>query len=151
MTTESRRLPRNPGSVVLVRSSLGLLGAVAVLAAVAFVVAGEDAFATVLTGGVVSALVLAFGSWAVHLVAAAMPSASLMVALMTYGLQVAALTAFMALVSDSPEWGKSLIPGWFGAFVITCVVVWVVLQVVFATRARIPVYDLPSREREAGR
>lgn len=151
MTTESRRLSPNPGSVILARSSAGLLAAVAVLSGIALAVAGNDAFTTVLTGGVVSALVLAFGSWSVHMVSGVMPSASLLVALMTYGLQIAALTAFMALVSSSPEWGNSVIPGWFAAAVITCVVVWVVLQVVFATTARIPVYDLPSREREAGR
>lgn len=151
MTSESRRLPVSPGSRVLVQASLGLIAAVVVTALVAFLASGADALSTVVTAGVVTAMVLAFGSWAVHVVAAAMPAASLLVALMTYGLQIVVLTAFLALVTDSPQWGESILPGWFAASVIVSVLAWVVLQVVFSVRARVPAYDLPSRDKEAGR
>ena len=151
MSTESRRLALSPGAGVLVASSVGNLAVVVLLAVVALVASGADAGATVLTGGVVTAFVLAFGSWAVHLVAHAMPSASLVVALLTYALQAALLTAFLALVSSDPQWGQSISKGWLGASVITCVAAWVVLQVTFFSRARIPLYDLPSRDGEARR
>ena len=151
MTTDPRRLSMSPGTRVLVRSLGGLLAVVAALVVVAFIAAGADAAATVLTGGVVSAVVLAAGSWAVHVVATLMPTASMLVALMTYALQIALLTAFMALVSDSPEWGTEISPGWFAAAVIAAVLAWTTLQIVFATRARIPTYDLASRDSEAGR
>lgn len=151
MTSESHRLPVNPGSRVLIQSSLGLIAGVAAMALVAFLFSGADAVSTVVAAGVMTAVVLSLGSWAVHVVSVAMPSASLLVALMTYGLQIVLLTAFMALVSDAPEWGESILPGWFGASVILIVLVWVVLQVVFSVRARVPTYVLPSRDKEAGR
>ena len=140
----------SPSAGVLLRATLGNAAVVALLSVVALVASGADAGATVLTGGVITALVLAFGSWAVHLIASVMPSASLPIALLTYALPVVLLTAFMALVSNDPEWGQGISKEWFGASVITCVMAWMVLQVTFFSRARIPVYDLPSRDGEAG-
>jgi len=151
MTTESRRLPVSPGAVVLRRATLALVAAVAVLVLVAAVLGADGATSTVLTVGLVTAFVLAFGSWSVHVVSALMPSASLLVALMTYLLQVVLLTAFLAVLRTSDEWGTEVRPNWLFATVATLVAVWTVAQVVLSARARIPLYDLPSRDREARR
>jgi ATP synthase protein I len=147
MTTAPRRLSPSPGSVILARSTVALAAAALLVVSVAGLVAGGDAAGRALLGGAATAVVLAFGSWSVHVVASAMPSASLLVALMTYGLQVAAMTAFMALVTDSPEWEKTVLAGWLVAAVVVVVLVWIVCQVVLGMRARIPLYDLPARVR----
>ena len=117
-------------------------------AAVAGAAAG--AFATV--------AVMAFGAYVVHLVAKVMPSASLLLALMTYALQIVVLTAFLAVVTGSGALGDTLSGGWLVAGVVVAVLAWTVSQIWFSTRARVLLYDLPgetpgdgpSRDQEAG-
>ncbi|MFC6153772.1 hypothetical protein [Nocardioides yefusunii] len=148
MTDESSWLARAAGTVILRRSSLVLVAVVAVLVGVAALVADSRAAGTVLLVGVSTAFVLVFGSWSVHVVAAAMPSASLLVALLTYALQIAAMTALMASLAGSAEWENDIRPGWCVASVVVLVLTWMLLQVWFTTRARVLAYDLPSREGE---
>jgi ATP synthase protein I len=73
-----------------------------------------------------------------------MPAASLLVALLTYTLQVLAMGLAFAAISRSGALDESLDRAWLAAAVIAGTAGWLVLQIVLATRVRIPVYELRS-------
>ena len=81
-----------------------------------------------------------FGLLAVSLVAAYAPRASLLVALLTYVVQVAALALVLTEVQASRE-GSGVDPRWTGGAVVVATVVWLVLLVVRALRTVPPVSD----------
>jgi ATP synthase protein I len=128
------------GVAVLAGSVSGVL--VAVIAAV---FDGSPGLVGGLAGAGVTLLVLATGFATVDLVAGLMPTMSLIVALMTYTLQVVLLAALMVVLRGADDIGSTLTPGWFAAGVITVAMSWTVCLVVHAMRARIPLYDLPER------
>ena len=78
----------------------------------------------------------------VSVVARMMPSASLLVALMTYALQLLVLAICVAAIERAGVGAEDLSRGWFATAVIVVTLLWVVGQLVAATRQRIPVYDL---------
>ena len=100
MTTPSQRRP----SPVVIHGAVALAALVpaALVVAIAGLAQGADAALAAAAGAGVVAIVLLFGSTTVDLVAGAMPSASLLVAMMTYGLQLAVLTAFLVSASAAP-------------------------------------------------
>ncbi len=105
---------------------------------------GSTAAVGALLGAGVTLLVLATGFAIVDLVAGLMPAASLMVALLTYTLQVALLALLLAVLNRSSGVEETLDPEWFAAGVIVVALVWTVCLVVHQMRSRIPVYDLPD-------
>lgn len=115
-----------------------------VVAAVAAYVDGSPGLVGALTGAGVTLLVLATGFAGVDLVAGIMPAFSLVVALLTYTLQVVALAALLVVLRGADDIEQTLTPAWFAGGVITVAMAWTVCLLVHATRARIPVYDLPS-------
>jgi ATP synthase protein I len=123
-------------------------GAVAVLVLVvaASLTDGRPAVVGAATGGVLTLVVFALGIAVVGLVARILPTASLMVALMTYALQLLVLALAVASIQRAGVGSDELSRGWFAAGVIAVTVLWVVGQVVAATRQRIPAYDLPADE-----
>ncbi|ANH40330.1 hypothetical protein I601_3932 [Nocardioides dokdonensis FR1436] len=151
MTTDTthanRRTPVAPllGAVVVV-SAVGL-----VLVVVAALTGGSDAAAGVAVGSGLALAVFAFGAFAVNAVAGAMPSAALMVALMTYFLQVLALALALTVLNDSAAIDRSVDRTWLAGGVIACTLVWLAAQVRFTARLRTLAYDLPdARRHEAG-
>ena len=122
----------------------GLVVAVGVVVAGAgallgLLVAGRpQVLGAVLGAGLVTAFYL-FGTVTVSLVAAYAPRASLLVALLTYVLQVGALALVLAevqaAVDESPAAGSSLDVAWVGGAVVVATVVWLVLLVVRALRS----------------
>ena len=88
--------------------------------------------------------VLASGSFVVHVVARAMPSASLLVALLTYGLQITVLGAALLSFRRSGDLGETLHPEWLVAGVVAVTLTWVVAQIWSGARARVLLYDLPA-------
>ena len=89
-------------------------------------------------------VVFALGVAAVGFVARLLPGASLLVALMTYALQLLVLALVVAAIDGADLSAETLARGWFAAAVIAVTLTWVVGQLVAATRQRIPVYDTPS-------
>ena len=89
-------------------------------------------------------------STTVDLVAGAMPSASLLVAMMTYGLQLAVLTAFLVSASAAPFFAPAAQRRWLFAGLGAVLLAWMVGQVVAAMKVRIPVYELPESGAESG-
>jgi ATP synthase protein I len=153
MTTESK-----PGTRTGVPPLLGALasGAVAVLVlvVVASLTDGRPAVVGAATGGVVTLAVFALGIAVVGLVARVMPGASLLVALMTYALQLLVLALVVASLERADVSAETLSRGWFAAGVIAVTLLWMVGQLVAATRQRIPAYetreDAPAAGEQAG-
>lgn len=146
MTTESQPDPRARGTHVLV----GAAGAGLVLglgaAVVGGFVAGSSAAYAALVGTALVLAVLGFGSTVVNTVAGLMPAASLMVALLTYVLQVVLMALVFAALSGSGLLDDTLDREWLAGVVIGGTFVWLTAQVVLTTRVRIPVYDLPVED-----
>ena len=113
----------------------GLLGAL---------VGGSAAAWGVVAGAVLLAGFLLVGVLSTHLVSALAPTLSLLVALMTYTLQVVVLGVVLLAVQSSDLLDSTLDRRWFGGTVILGALGWTVALVVGATRARIPHYHTPS-------
>lgn len=146
MTTESRTSPRTGLSPVLGALASGAV-AVLVLLVVAALVEGRPGVVGVAAGGVLTLVVFALGLAAVGFVARLLPGASLLVALMTYALQLLVLAAVVGAIDGAGIGADTLSRGWFATAVIVVTLAWLVGQLVAATRQRIPVYDLSSAER----
>src|SRR5688572_24494800 len=143
MTTESK-----PGTRTGFPPLLGAVaaGAVAVLVLVvaAALTDGRPAVVGAASGGVLTLAVFALGVAAVGAVARLLPAASLLVALLTYALQLLVLALVVAAIQRAGIGAESLSRGWFAAGVIAVTMLWLVGQVVAATRQRIPLYDAPE-------
>ncbi|HYF74243.1 MAG TPA: hypothetical protein VD864_15545 [Nocardioides sp.] len=142
MTTETSPVTRHQGSRVLLGAAAGSLVAGLVLAVVGALVGGSSALTGALVGTALVVLVFAGGSLVVNEVARVLPAASLLVALLTYTLQVLAMALAFAALSRSGALDESLDRGWLAGAVIAGTAGWITLQVVLATRVRIAVYDL---------
>jgi ATP synthase protein I len=148
MTTELRSSPREArpygvaalGVAVLAGSVSG-----AVVSVLAVFLDGSPGLLGALAGAGVTLLVLATGFATVDLVAGLLPGASLVVAMLTYTLQVVLLAALLAVLRGADDIEQTLTPGWFAAGVITVALTWTVCLVWHALHARVPLYDLPEQ------
>jgi ATP synthase protein I len=89
-------------------------------------------------------LVLGFfgvGTSVVNAVASVSPAASLMVALLTYALEVVALGAIFVALRRSGALAATVDRAWVGGVVIAATLVWLVSQISAETRSRQPIYD----------
>lgn len=143
MTTESKTGPRNGLSPLLGALASGVV-MVVVLVVVAALASGRPGAVGAAGGGVLTLAVFTLGVAAVGFVARLLPGASLVVALMTYALQLLVLALVVAAIDGADLGAETLSRGWFAAAVIAVALTWVVGQLVAATRQRIPVYDTPS-------
>ncbi|GEP34502.1 hypothetical protein NSZ01_22700 [Nocardioides szechwanensis] len=148
MTTDAPRTgqaDRDSGASVL----LGAGGAALLLGLAATVVgalvSGSEAALGALVGTLLVVGVLGFGSFVVNVVAGLMPAAALMVAMLTYTLQVVLMGLVFAILSGSGLLDSTVDRGWLAGVVIGGTAIWLVSQVVLTTRRRIPVYELPSQ------
>lgn len=147
MTTTTATAFRSQGSGITgMRPLFGASVAVSVVAAsavaLAAVTAGADPAYAALVGGLMAVGILLSGTFVVNAVAGLMPSMSLMVAMLTYLLQVVMMgVAFLAL-STSPLAETAQNRGWLSGTVIACTAAWLIAQMWSSTHARIPVYDL---------
>lgn len=128
--------------------------AVAVAGLVTLLVGSGLAVAGALLGGTPAAagagagllMVLVFfglGALLLDVVAGIAPSLSLLVALLTYTLQVVLVGLVFVGLSRSGLLGSDLDADWLGGTVIAGTLTWLAAQVVTTVRTRRPVYDLP--------
>lgn len=143
MTTESKQGTRTGLSPLLGAMGSGAV-AVLVLVVAAAVAEGRSAVVGAATGGSLTLVVFALGIAVVGMVARLLPSASLLVALMTYTLQLLVLALCVAAIDRAGVTGETLSRGWFAAGVIAVTLLWLVGQLVAATRQRIPAYGTPQ-------
>jgi ATP synthase protein I len=145
--TTAQPTPRRGRSVLgplSVTTALGLL--LVVLAAVATGAAG--ALGAVI-GIVLVVAVFAFGAVVVGIVALVSPGASLLVALLTYTLQVVAVGLVYVGLSSGGALEGPVDPRWLSAGVIVATLAWTTTQVLVITRSRQLIYDLPCPGTEA--
>lgn len=138
--------PRAGGTTVLVRGVLVTLGLGLVGTLVGFLSDGSPAALGTLTGTLVVVAVCGTGSLLVNAVAGLLPAASLMVALLTYTLQLLVVLVVFVGLERSGLLGSGLHRGWLGGAAIGATLAWLVTQVLFTVRSRIPVYDLPASD-----
>jgi ATP synthase protein I len=120
---------------------------VLVLAAAAL--SGTTGAAGAAIGATMVCLVFALGAVVLGFVALIAPAASLLVALLTYTLQVVLVGMVYVALSSSGTLGGSVDARWLSGAVIACTLTWTVTQVIVSTRVRQPVYDLPAQGPEA--
>jgi ATP synthase protein I len=132
-------MPREVRTAVLASGAAGLL-----LVLVAAAVSGSAGAAGAAVGAAAVVVFFAFGALTVNAVSAVAPGASLVVALLTYTLQVVLLFVVFAALAASPAVGTTIDEQWVAGAVIGETLVWVVAQIVAATRSRQPLYDLPA-------
>lgn len=144
MTTETLQDARRTSVSMLLRSSAAALVAGVLVSVAGLLLDGERGLLAGALGTAVVVAVLFSGSLVVSVVAEVMPSASLMVALMTYTLQMALLALILIPLGNSTWATDHLTARWLAGAVIAGALIWTVAQVLLATRARIPVFDLPA-------
>lgn len=150
-TSEQGQSPRVTGMRPLLGASVAALVVGGVVIAVAGLASGADAAAAALVGTAIAAGVFTLGSLAVNAVASLLPAASLIVALMTYLLQVVVMALAFAGLSGSAMLATSGARAWLAVAVIAITATWLVAQIWLTTRLRIPVYDLPAEGTPEGR
>lgn len=148
MTTATPRSHSAGGLGVLLGAVSATLAVGVGCAVTAALTSGGNATTSVLAGLGLAVGVFAFGAFAVHVVADARPEASLLVALLTYTLQVAVMLALFVSMTSAGTFDGTLDRSWFGAAIIAAAMGWTVAQIVLTTRVRIPLYDLPDRALE---
>jgi len=134
----------------LLGASVAALSVGGAVVGVAALSSGSDAAVAALLGGLIAAGVLVLGSVVVNVVASLLPAASLMVALLTYLLQVVVMALVFVALSGSALLATSTARTWLSAAAITVTVAWLVGQIWLATRMRIPAYDLPAEATPQG-
>lgn len=143
MTTESKQDTR-PGGAVLLGAAGAAFVAGVLLALVAWLFADAAAVRSVAVSTVLVVAVIGFGVYVLNTVASIMPRATVLVALVTYGVQLVVLAAVVLGLARNGMMDDTLDRRWFGGTVAVTTLVWMVAQIIAATRARIPVYDLPE-------
>lgn len=152
MTTETPRTTRTP-----VRSASGApvlrvlpkvvasaVAATAVVVVAGLVVTGADAALAAAAGGLLVVGVFAFGVLTLAWVVRLLPSASLLVALVTYATQLALVLLVVTALGDTEPFAAPAVRAWLAGALVAATVTWVVAHLWFASRQRIPVYDLPD-------
>lgn len=152
MTTDANHLLTGVTRVLVAAATVSVAAGL-VVAATGWLVAGSAAALGALVGTVAVVVIFAFGAFVVNAIAALMPSAALMVALLTYTLQVAAMALFFVALTQSGALDDGTIDReWLAGSIIVGTFVWITLQVVMTTRQRTPIYDIdlpvaPSQDR----
>ncbi len=125
----------------------GVLGLL--LVAVGALLSGSSAAAGAAIGAAMVCVVFAFGTVVLGVVALVAPAASMLVALLTYTLQVVVVGVVYVALKQGGALEGPVDPRWLSGAVIACTLAWTTAQIVVSVRGRQPVYDLPSHGTEA--
>ena len=145
MTTASPRSTATSGASVLFGAALAALVTGLGVTLVGALADGAPAAYGALAGTLLVVGVFFLGAGLVHVVAGLVPAASLLVALLTYTLQVLMLALVLAGLNRSGLLDDALDRRWLAAAVIAGTVAWMVAQIGLTARLRLPVYDVPER------
>ena len=130
----------HPGGAprVLLGAACAALVAGLLLVLLAALVSGSAAAYGAAAGTAIVIGVFAIGSVAVDLVAGLLPNASLMVAMLTYTLQVVALALIFVALSGSGLLDDTIDGRWLGGTVIVGTFAWLVVQIVADDAPEVP-------------
>lgn len=136
--------PVGPLAGAAPRAALALtLVPAAVAAGLAAVTTGGAGAAGVLVGTAVVLGFFALGAVVIGAVARVAPAASLLVALLTYTLQVVLVAAVFAGLQRSGALGSSVDARWLAGTVVVGTFCWVAGLVLASLRERVPAFDVP--------
>lgn len=136
------RSTRRGGVSLLLRSGAATVILGGLVSLVGGLVAGSAAAAGALVGTGIVVVVGTGGLLLVDAVAGVLPSASLLVALLTYTLQVLVLlVAFLAL-ERSGLLGGTLDRGWVGGAAVAATFQWLLAQILLTVHSRVPAFDV---------
>jgi len=144
MTTEMPETTPVERPRVLLGAACAALVAGLLLVLLAALVSGSAAAYGAAAGTAIVIGVFATGSVAVDLVAGLLPNASLMVAMLTYTLQVVALALIFVALSGSGLLDDTIDGRWLGGTVIVGTFAWLVVQIVLTMRLKFPPIDITS-------
>lgn len=144
MTTNSvpQRTPR-----VLRASALWVLGATALTAGLAALLADASAVRGALLGGAIVLVFFLFGAGVVDIAAKLAPATAMLVALMTYTLQVALVGLVFAGLVRGDALGDELDARWLAAGLIVGTFAWMAGQIVTTLRTPIAPWE-PSEDQD---
>ena len=120
-----------------------------VLVGLAALTSGSSGAAGAAIGAVMVCVVFASGAVVLGAVALVAPAASMLVALLTYTLQVVLVALVYVTLSRGGTLEGPVDARWLSGAVIACTLAWTTSQIVVAVRSREPVYDLPSHGTES--
>lgn len=149
MTTESKQEHRRGASPLLGSATAGLV-VLAVVALAGALLAQQGGMTGALAGGSLALAVLVVSTAVVNAVAGLMPGASLLIALLTFVLQVLVLALVAVAIHDAGLPEQEFARGWFALGVTAVTLTWITVHTWLYTRLRIPAYDLPSHQRTGG-
>lgn len=115
-------------------AALALVVATVVLAVVAAAVSGQTALLGVLAGGALVLAVFTFGAVVVGMVAMLVPKAALLVALLTYTLQLLLLLVVFIAFHDSADAQAAVSGDWLGGGMVAATLAWITGQLVVTVR-----------------
>ncbi len=152
MPTTARPAPGQPRvrtPRVLVVAGLCVAGAVAVSTAAAALTGDRADALGALVGGSIALCFFLFGSLVVETAIRIAPQAAMLMALVTYTLQVLLVAVAFVLLTSSGALDTTLSSGWLAGGVVAATLAWTAGQLVSTVRTRIPVYDvdLPGASR----
>ena len=142
MTTAT--VSRDSGMTVLVGAAATTAALGGFLAVIGAFAAGSSAAYGALVGTVLTLVVFGLGSAAVNAVAGVLPTMSMMVALMTYLLQLVLIWVLLSALESSELLESTLERAWIGGAVIIGALAWMVGQIVLHLTRRALVFDLPD-------
>jgi ATP synthase protein I len=149
MTTEGPAT-RPPGTGVRVEglglATLAVTATGGLLAGLAAVLSGRAAVLGAVLGAVLVVGFFAFGALSVNLVAGIAPKISMLVALMTYTLQVLLLALALIALARSELAPDTVDPRWLGGAVLVGTLVWMSALIVGTLRAGVPTAEGPSTD-----
>lgn len=131
-----------------------MVAAVMVTVVVAGIMAGRSGLLGALFGGAMAFSFFVFGSLVVRATTRFAPQLVMLMALLTYTLQVALVALVFAALTSSGAMGSTLSAAWLAGGVAAATLAWIVGQLVATARLRVPVYDIdlpgPSEEASGG-
>jgi ATP synthase protein I len=132
-----------------VRTTLAVTAVVAVLVTVAGAIAsGAPGAAGAAIGAGMVLVFFGLGALVVNAVAGVSPAASLVVALLTYVLQVLLVGLVLVGLERAGALDGAVDRRWAAGSLIAATLVWLVTHIITLTRSRIPLYALPERGSE---
>ena len=142
--TTAQPSTRPSARVAGVRTAAALTAVLALASAtLAALTGGTPQVLGALVGAVLVGAFFVFGALSTALAAAYAPATSLMVALLTYTLQVALLGVVFVAIRRSGLVPETLDDRWIGGVVIVGTLVWIGTLLTAAVRERHPVWDVP--------
>ena len=143
MTTESKQDTRRHrvGVSPLLGAAAACAALVVVTGLVALALAGPAGLQGALAGGLLALVVFLLGTTVVNAVARLMPAMSLLVAMLTYALQVIVMALVVLALVQSDLGGEPVFREWFAGAVIAVTMLWLAVQVWLFTRLRILAFD----------